>query len=168
MSDSSREARDEVSEAMHNVRRLSETPVDVAATPDDGALDDHLWLRISALVPDYARASVLKLPSDVRAYFLTRLFEWETAHDGPDAFVQLCPELLGLVAPAYRDLGLDGAAQWFDRYATAEPTRRLLADPNALPSPDELDVLVRIVDQIGFHDADRLAFVRAHPQSFSR
>jgi hypothetical protein len=159
---------DEIADVSRAVRRLGDTPVDVEGTPDDSALDDHLWMRISALVPDYARASVLRLPADVRAYFLTRLFEWESAHDGPDAFVQLCPELLGMVGPAYRDLGLDEAARSFEAYAAAEPTRRMLADHDALPTPADLDVLVRLVHQVGFHDAERIAFVRKRPESFSR
>ena len=125
---------DEFAETMRTVRRLGETPVDVAGTPDDAELDHHLWLRIGELVPDYARASVLKLPADVRVYFLTRLFEYEALHDGPEAFVQICPELLGLVAPAYRHLGLDDAARWVDLYVASEPTIRLLTDPDTLPT----------------------------------
>ena len=152
---------------MRSVRRFGETPVDVAGTPDDAELDHHLWLRIGELVPDYTRASVLKLPTDVRVYFLTRLFEFEALNDGPEAFVQICPELLGLVAPAYRHLGLDETAQSVDHYVASEATMRLLADPDTLPSAQEVDDLGRMLEEVGVHDAERIAFVRANPHSFS-
>jgi hypothetical protein len=45
-------------------------------------LDDQLWTRVIALVPGATEREVAGLPDDVRAYYLTRLFEWGTQHDG--------------------------------------------------------------------------------------
>ena len=148
------------------VRHSEALTADSGASPDS-EFDRRLWMRIAELVPNYARASVERLPWDVQAYFVTRLFEWETANGGPDAFLYAAPQLLALVAPAYRHLGLDTVADSFTRFATAEPTRRILADPKRSLTDAESSTLRRLFNEIGNHDAERIAFVLANPESFS-
>lgn len=147
--------------------RQAQTPVDVAAGENDSDLDDHLWMRVSGLAGSYSADEVLRLPVDSRAYLLTRLFEWSTGQDGSTAFVDFYPHLMDYVGDAYRHLGLMDAASAFEAFRTARPVRRLLDDPDAMPTQADLEILADLTDAIGWHDEERLAFARAHPESFS-
>ena len=147
--------------------RRSDTPIREANSATDSEFDRSVWMRLAALVPDYARRSVERLPRDVQAYFVTRLFEWETKNGGTDAFLRAAPELIDLVAPAYRHLGLISVAESFTRFEAAEPTQRLLADPSRPLSDPEVATLRRLFREIGTHDVERIAFVRANPDVFS-
>lgn len=131
----------------------------------DDELDDHLWIRLSARCP--SDADVRALPDDLRAYYVSRLFEWSLAMDGPTVFFTDHPGLCDLVAPAYRRLGLDEAAIAYERFADSTAARRLLEDGTHELSADEHAELVARWQAIGEHDAERITFVRARPDLFS-
>lgn len=49
----------------------------------------------------------------------------------------------------------------------AAPTNRVLGDEEAILTEDEQTELLALIDEIGWHDTERIAFVRAHPDTFS-
>lgn len=148
---------------------LAATPVEIP--PDGGEidphLDDHLWLRVLKLVPGIAPDEVGRLQIDVQAYFLTRLFEWETGSGGPLAFFDNSGDLAGLVAAPYRHLGLDRAAEVYETLLASDGAQRVMDDRSYMPSDSDLAVAGVLVDEIGDHDADRLVFVLSRPAVFS-
>ncbi len=141
--------------------------VDVAfGRETDDELDDHIWERLVKQLRD--DRDIRNLTADLRAYYVTGLFERLGLHDGPDAFIAAYPALLDLVSPAYRHLGLDGAADAFERYLASAPAQRLIADPQLTDwSEEEHDALFVLWDAIGIHQAQRIAFVRSKPETFS-
>jgi hypothetical protein len=148
--------------------QLAKTPVDVAGSAeDDSELDDHLWLRIWALLtPQGTVEEVEQLAPDLRAYYVTRVYEWERGF-ADDSFFAHFGLLTHLVADGYRHLGLADAAQAFESLRASRVVRRLLEDDEFIPSDDELQVLSDLSRRVGDHTADRMAFVRARPEVFS-
>ena len=158
--------------------RLASTPLspdEVSSLPDD-ELDDRIWLRLGETVGDGDAASVATLPELLRAYYATRVFEWEVMNGGLHQFFFNYPEprMLELVLEGYRSLGLDGAAatvrEVVEPIAQREAEwREALRDgrietfmesyvETALPEYD---------DRIEIHDADRLAVARRDPSRFA-
>ena len=66
---------------------LQETPVVVRDAANDNELDDHVWLRLSALTGEDP-AAIATLPADQRAYYVTRAYEWEVGSGGATGFLE--------------------------------------------------------------------------------
>jgi hypothetical protein len=147
------------------MRRLESTPVDVAGTSSDGELDDHLWLRLSqrAATNDDMRL----MSDDHRAYYATRHFESEIGSGGPTGFLDWGRDVAPFVESGYRHLGLEGAARAFEAFWSSPITQRLVAHHNADLDQNAEATIAALAAAVGTHDIERLAFVRAHPQSFS-
>lgn len=146
--------------------RPEDVPVDVTATADASQLDDHIWLRLAAKTAD-DRSAIEALPDDQRAYYVTRVFEWELGSGGPQGYAEWHSELGSFVAAGYRHLGLPGAAAAFDALWTSQVMNRLVCSPDAELTDGERASLWELADVVGQHDTARIAFVRAHPDSFS-
>ena len=142
-------------------------PVDVAATADDSELDDHLWIRLSAVLDGEDEQSVRGLTADLRAYYVTRFFEWELGSGGPTGFLDFGSRLGPLVSEGYHHLDLPGAAEAFDRFWSLPAVQQVLENEAYLPSDDENEVMDAAAEAVGSHDAERMAFVRRHPEAFS-
>jgi len=149
-----------------NQRRMEEIPVDVRGTVDDDDLDDHLWLRLAARVGEDVDA-IAALSADVAAYYATRFFEWEYASGGVTGFLDWGAELGPLVAPGYRRMGLETAGDAFDALWSSPMVQRLIANPTYEPTEAESAALDSLADAVGRHDAERIEFVRGHPDVFS-
>jgi Domain of unknown function (DUF4375) len=152
------------------------TVQDIASLPDD-ELDDWLWTRLCRVVGAGSAASIGALPQPQRAYFATRLFEWEVMNGGLHQYFFNHPDpgLLDLVLDGYRLLGLDDQATvvrevvaplaereagWRDSLRDGTTIETFMASyvESALP---ELD------DRIEAHDAERVRFVRSQPDAFA-
>jgi Domain of unknown function (DUF4375) len=166
-----------VSSHQETLRRWQSTALrieDIVSFPD-AELDDWLWTRLCDVV-DASAASIGSLPETQRAYFATRLFEWEVMNGGLHQyfFNHPEPELLDLVLDGYRLLGLEHQAtvvrelvaplakreaSWRDslRDGTIETFMESYVE-SALPEFD---------DRIEEHDAERLRFVRSRPYAFA-
>lgn len=145
---------------------LQDTPVNVRGAADDRELDDHVWLRLSALTGE-DHAEIATLPVDQRAYYVTRAYEREVGSGGPTGFLDWYGPIGPLIAAGYRHLGLAEAAAAFEAFWSSSVTQRLLVDPDDQPSPAETATHEDLASEVGEHDADRIAFIRAHPDSFS-
>jgi hypothetical protein len=151
------------------------TVQDIATHPDD-ELDSWLWTRLCRVVGEASAASIGALPQPQRAYFATRLFEWEVMNGGLNQYFFNNPDpgLLDLVLDGFRFLGLDDQATvvrevvaplaereagWRDslRDGTIETFMASYAE-SALPEFD---------DRIEAHDAERIRFVRSQPDAFA-
>lgn len=132
------EAKRAFVEMTRRSREQEHRPVDVASTANDTELDSHLWLRVSYLIDTDEDRLIDRLSDDIRAYYATRFFEWETGSEGPGAIFLWGPELIPMIAPAYRHLGLEHHADVFE-----------------------------LVKAIGMNDEHRVAFVRSRPAEFS-
>jgi hypothetical protein len=153
-------------ELFANTRRHAEMPVDVLATLDDSELDDHLSMRLAALVGEDVLA-VAALSEDLRAYYVTRSFEREVGSGGVTGFLDWGAGLGPLVAAGYRRLGLVTASVAFDTLWSLQTLRRLAESEAYEPTDAEEAELQRCAEAIGWHDPERLAFVRSHPDVFS-
>lgn len=138
-------------ETMRRWESTALTVEDIASLPDD-ELDDWQW-----------------------AYYATRMFEWEVMNGGLHQyfFNNPDPELLELVLDGYRVLGLDDQA-----IVVREVVAPLAAQEAAWTSARDGTIetfmaayvesaLPEFDHRIEAHDADRLRFVRAEPQSFA-
>ena len=152
------------------------TEAEIAATADDYMLDDRLWLRYVTLAAGTTAADVAALPEGVRAYFATRLFEWEVMNGGLHQFFFNNPDpaMLDLALEGYEYLGLGDVAALIREIvapiaAREAEWRESLRDgrietfmesyvESELPDFDE---------RIEVHDAERLSFVRANPSTFA-
>lgn len=158
--------------------RRAATPVEageIAALPDD-ELDDRVWLRLCTLVRPDSPLDLATVDPGVRAYCVTRLFEWEVMNGGLHQYFFNHPdqELLELVLDSYPVFGLERQAEVIRQEilpiaARESAWRESLRDgtletffgsyvDSALP---ELD------DRIELHDAERIAFIRAHAGDFA-
>ena len=153
-------------ELRDKMRHWAETPIDLQ-NEDDSELEDHLWTVINSHAGEADLEALGAMTAGVRAYFVTRLFEWLTANDGPDAFPGYYPHLLDLLPGAYRHLGMEGPAAIAERLVAAPPVKRLATDDDYMLTEAEQDDLNNLVDQIGMNDAARLTFARSHPESCS-
>ncbi len=166
-----------VSDYRETPRRWQSTALTVEdiVSLSDTELDDWLWIRLSGVV-DGSAATIAALPEPHRAYYSTRLFEWEVMNGGLHQyfFNHPEPELLDLVLDGYRLLRLDAQAamirelvaplaereaSWREalRDGTIESFMESYAE-SALPQFDE---------RIEQHDADRVRFVRGQPGDFA-
>src|ERR1700738_3271891 len=75
----------------------------------DDDLDDRLWQQLTRRAPPTDRSAVGALRPRVRAYYATRVFEWEVGNGGLYQYFlnwEGQPWLLALVLEGYDTLGL--------------------------------------------------------------
>jgi hypothetical protein len=151
------------------------TAEDISSLPDE-ELDDWLSIRMSLVVGVPSAAAVAALPEARRAYYATRMFEWDVMNGGLHQYLfnNPDPDLLDLVVEGYRSLDLESQAtvvleivaplaareaEWREslRDGTVQTFMESYVE-SALPDFD---------DRIETHDADRLDFVRSHAQIFA-
>lgn len=137
--------------------------VDVQGTPDDDVLDDHLWARLGVRTGDDPEA-VASLPDELRAYYATRLFEWECGSGGVTGFLDTAAWIAPHVAEG---LELPEAAAAFEALWSSPTVHRLMTDDSYEPTDDEIAELDTLAEAAGSHDHDRVALVRRHPEAFS-
>jgi hypothetical protein len=147
-------------------RDLERAPVDVEGTADDEVLDDHLWLRLGVRTGDDPEA-VASLSDDLRAYYATRLFEWECESGGVSGFVDTAAWIAPHVAEGYRYLELPEAAAAFEELWSSPIVHGLIADDSYVPTDEEVVELNSLARAVGTHDTDRIALARRHPERFS-
>jgi hypothetical protein len=147
-------------------RTQEHTPVDVSGTSDDDELDDHLWTRLGARTGDDPKV-VASLSDDLRAYYATRLFEWECASGGITGFLDTASWIAPHVADGYRYLDLPEAAAAFEALWSSATAQRLIADDSFEPTDALIAELDALAEAIGTHDHDRVALARRHPEVFS-
>jgi Domain of unknown function (DUF4375) len=147
---------------------------DIASVPD-AELDGWLWTRVCDLV-DGSAASVGGLPEALRAYYATRLFEWEVMNGGLHQyfFNNPEPELLDLVLDGYRLLGLEEHATVVRELVAPLAKREALWRESLRDGTIETfmesyveSALPELDDRIELHDAERLRFVRRRPSAFA-
>jgi Domain of unknown function (DUF4375) len=151
------------------------TVEDIASLPD-AELDDWLWMRLCGVVDADSVASVGALPEPQRAYYATRLFEWEVMNGGLHQyfFNHPEPELLDLVLDGYRLLDLDDqatvvrevVAPLAEREAELRDSLRDGTIETFMASYVE-SALPDFDDRIEAHDAKRIRFVRSQPDAFA-
>ena len=122
---------------IQSTRQLSETPVTAAMIAElpDSKLDDQVWLRLHSRVDLSSRGDIEALHPLVRAYLVTRMFDWEVGNGGLRQYFlnfEDRPWFLPLVLDGYTTLGLDA-----QRRLIVEPHRpgRLLGEGKAHPKP---------------------------------
>ena len=151
------------------------TAEDISSLPDD-ELDDWLSTRMSLVVGEPSAAAVAALPEAQRAYYATRMFEWEVMNGGLHQyfFNNPDPDLLDLVVEGYRLLSLEGQATVVREVVAPLATREAewresLRDGTVQSFMDAYveSALPDLDDRIEAHDADRLALVRNHAQVFA-
>jgi hypothetical protein len=147
-------------------RTWERRPVDVRGTPDDDVLDDHLWVRLGACTGDDPEA-LASLSHDLRAYYATRLFEWECRSGGVTGFLETASWVAPHVAQGYRYLGLPEAAAAFEALWSSPTVHRLITDDSYEPTDDDIAELGSLAEAVGSHDHERVALARRHPDVFS-
>jgi hypothetical protein len=147
-------------------RAWERTPVDVRGTPDDDVLDDHLWLRLTARTGDDPD-TVASLSDGLRAYYATRLFEWECGSGGVTGFLEIAAWIAPHVAEGYRYLELPEAAAAFEALWSSPTVHRLNTDDSYEATDDDIAELERLAEAVGSHDHERVALARRHPGVFS-
>ena len=158
---------------------MRETPLTVEeiATLPDEALGDRVWLRSVAYADTGDPESLLRLHAGVRAYLATHLFEWQVGNGGLHQyfFNFPSPQLLQVVLDGYSFLGLDDVRALLDvavhpLAAREQEWRESLRDGRIetfFGSYPETQ-LSQFDNQVGFHDKQRIAYVRGHPELFAR
>jgi hypothetical protein len=146
-----------------HIREVQSTPVDVHSELEDGALDDHLWLRVEERFRDEPGA----MPDRVRAYYATRAFETYWLDDGVDGFLDYGANIGPFVSEGYRLLNVPQAAVAFEALWSSAVAHRLLGDPVYEPTDAELSELEGLAEAVGEHKEERIAFVRQYPDDFS-
>jgi hypothetical protein len=162
---------------MQGTRQMSETPVTAAmiAGLPGSELDDHVWLRLSSRAGTDSREGIEALHPLVRAYLVTRMFDWEVGNGGLRQYFlnfEDRPWFLPLVLDGYTLLGLDDQRRVIEErivpVACSAEERRIRRqdriDFGRRPLKESrLDVLD---DLIGEHDDVRVALIRASPGLF--
>lgn len=163
---------------MQSTGRMSETPVTagmIAELPDS-KLDDHIWLRLTSRVSMDRRDDMEALHPAVRAYLVTRMFDWEVGNGGlRQYFLNFTdrPWFLPLVLDGYTILGLDDQRRVIeDRIMpvaySAKEASILTQDRADFFGPgrqkSQLDELNDLIDQ---HDDVRVALIRSNPELFA-
>jgi hypothetical protein len=162
---------------MQSTRYMSETPVTAAmiAGLPDSELDDHVWLRLSSRAGTDSQDDIEALHPLVRAYLVTRMFDWEVGNGGLRQYFLNFEDrswFLPLVLDGYTALGLDDQRRVIEEHivpvaCSAEERRirsRYRIDFGRRPlKKSQLDELN---DLIGEHDGVRVALIRANPELF--
>jgi hypothetical protein len=146
------------------------TVEDIASLPD-AELDDLVWLRLNAEVEYGDRELIMALSPERRAYLVTRLLEWEIGNGGLHQFFFNYSHLADLCAEGYRVLGLNGQARKMRRVLRIarreKPVREAVTDWEGFAKSHRRTRLNRYDRCFMEHDAERIVFIRAHPERFT-
>jgi hypothetical protein len=134
-------------------------------TPDDDVLDDHLWVRLGARTGDDPD-TVASLSDVMRAYYATRLFEWECGSGGVTGFLETAALIAPHVAEGYRYLELPDAAVAFEALWSS-PTLQRKTDDSYEATDADVAEHESLAEAVGSHDHERVALARRHPEVFS-
>lgn len=163
---------------MQNTRAQSETPVTavmIAELPDS-RLDDHVWMRLCNRVNMGSQDEIEVLHPLVRAYPVTRMFDWEVANGGLRQYFlnfEDKPWFLPLVLDGYTILGLNDQRRVIEERivpvaCSAKEKRVRRRDRVDFFGPgrkkSQLDELNGLIDE---HDDVRVALIRANPEPFA-
>lgn len=159
------------------VERETPLTVDETASLDGERLDDRVWVRTAYVVDIADPAAIAAQHPLVRAYITTRMFEWEIGNGGLHQwfFNHSRPEELRLVLEGYDTLGRPQVRRLIEESiapvaADEAEWRSGLHDGrietffNSYPETD----LSRFDEQVGWHDEERFAILREHPELFAR
>ena len=161
------------------VRAQRETPLTVEeiSSLDGDQLDDRVWMRTAHVVDISDLAVLAKQHPLVRAYITTRMFEWEIGNGGLHQwfFNHQRPEELALVLEGYDTLGrtevrvlleelVAPIAADEDEWRESLRNGRLETFFDSYPETD----LAQLDEQVGWHDEERFAILRANPELFAR
>lgn len=97
-------------------------------------------------------------PPAVRAYFATRMIEWEIGNGGVSAAVDYAGDYLDMAAAGYRLLGQEHSAELVERIVRAETDEEQDQIMDAIGRPPW--------NRIPWADAERIALVRANRDQF--
>ncbi|HEX7277278.1 MAG TPA: DUF4375 domain-containing protein [Acidimicrobiales bacterium] len=161
------------------LERMQTTPLtrQLIAELPDGQLDDWVWARSISYAFPADHVALVTLPEGVRAYIATRLFEWEVGNGGLHQYFFNHPssDLLSLVIDGYAFLGLEAArrivaedvAPIAEREKEWRESLRDGSDDTFANAYADTE-LTALDERIEFHDAERLRYVRGHPDLFAR
>jgi hypothetical protein len=139
-------------------RSLSEVIAADEAGTLDADFDDAAWMALCGLV-ERRGDSIIGLPAGVRAYYSTRLIEWEVANGGFTQAVFNCGEHLDAAAHGYVLLGDEWSADLMRR------AQAIGDDGSALDALDE-EVDGPPWNGAPWSDETRVAYVRSHRDEF--
>jgi hypothetical protein len=162
---------------MQSTRHMGETPVTAAMIAElpDSKLDDHVWLRLHSRVGTGSRDDIDALHPLVRAYLVTRMFDWEVGNGGLRQYFlnfEDRPWFLPLVLDGYTTLGLDDQRRVVEErivpvaYSAEERRIRSRDRVDFSRRPLKKSQLDELNDLIGEHDEVRVALIRANPELF--
>jgi len=163
---------------LQSISEMGKTPVTAAmiAGLPDSELDDHVWLRLIDRGGTDSRDDIEALHPLVRAYYATRMFEWEVGNGGlRQYFLNFAdrPWFLPLVLDGYTELGLDDQRHVIEERIVPVA---FSAEERRNRSRDRIDIgkrdlgesrLDELDDLIGEHDDVRVALIRANPALFT-
>jgi hypothetical protein len=163
-------------EAMQQMQTTPLTPELVAELPDE-RLDDWVWARCATFADPCDYETLAPLQEGVRAYVVTRLFEWEVGNGGLHQYFFNHPstDLLGLVLDGYAYLGLETARRIVEEDVAPIAEREREWRESLRDSSIETFAnsyadteLTQFDERIELHDAERIRYVRANPTLFAR
>lgn len=153
-------------------RRLT---VEEIRSLDARVLDDHLWSCVCEMAGAGRGADLADMSIDARAFYATRLFEWEVSNGGLHQFFfnNPEPEVVEAVAEGYERFGaLEAAAVIRELVAPLAEReagwRESLRDGRIETFFDSYpdSHLDQYTDRVGHHDIERLNYVRENPERF--
>jgi hypothetical protein len=147
--------------------------------PDD-ELDDSVWLDLADRIGRLDEGSFDRLAAPVRAFYATRVFEWQVGNGGLYQFFlnyDHLPWFITAVLDGYTALGLEDQRQVLERevlpVAGTSDEQQLRDSERRSPSlgwrsvpPGERSRLNALDHRIGEHTAIRLAMVRSRADLF--
>jgi hypothetical protein len=156
---------------------MGETPVTAAMIVElpDSEVDDHVWTRLCSRVNMGSRDDIEALHPLVRAYLVTRMFDWEVGNGGLRQYFlnfEDRPWFLPLVLDGYTTLGLDDQRRVIEErivavaYSAKEKRIRRRDRVDFFGPRRKTSQLDELNDLIGEHDDMRVALIRANPQPF--
>jgi hypothetical protein len=160
----------ELREIWERQAKTAITVEDIASLPD-AELDTLVWARLNAEVGYLDRELITALSPEQRAYLVTRLLEWEVGNGGLHQFFFSYPHLADFGAEGYQLLGLSGQARRMRRVLRIahkeKPVRDAVTDWEGFTESHRHSRLNRHDRCFAGHDAERIAFIRAHPERFT-
>lgn len=154
-----------------HLRRQELTP-SIVAQMDDVTLDDIAWADVCHGTDE----DLVSMSDAVRAFYATRLFEWEVGNGGLHQFFfnHPSPETIGAVIEGYQFLGAPDAAAVVtgliapiaDREREWRASLRDGSIETFMDSYSE-SLLPDVDGQVKLHDVERIALVRSDPSLFA-
>jgi hypothetical protein len=146
-------------------RSMSEAPLTAAMIAElpDSRLDSYVWRRLCSRVSMGSRDDIEAMHPLVRAYLVTRMFDWEVGNGG----------LRQYFLDGYTTLGLDDQRRVIEErivpvaYSAKERRMRSRDRVDFFGPRRKKSQLDELNDLIGEHDGERIALIRANPELFA-